>query len=290
MSCKQFFQKERKRKQKGLTAAGLIFLVFTIALILTGCSRDPFGFLPKGEKEKESSTVSSEAEAKNSVTFQSSHSEVPDEESGSSSEDFIFPEYSGEPYVVLNNNVPGFTEEDLVSITGENYSDLDPFGRCGKAEARLERSMMPGEDRGEIGEIRPSGWNQEKYPGLVDSEPPFLYNRCHLIAYGLTGQNANEKNLITGTRYLNVEGMLPFERQVIYHLYRPGVHVLYRVIPRFYGDELVARGVEMEAFSIEDDGAGLSFHVYVFNVQPGVEIDYADGSSRRIDEFQAENP
>ncbi len=160
MSCKQFFQKERKRKQKGLAAAVLIILAFYAAVILSGCSRDPFGFRQKEEKETGSGTVSSETTAESTGISQNSRSETPDEAGGSSSEGFIFPEYSGEPYVVLNNNVPGFTEEDLASITGENYSDLDSFGRCGKAEARLDRSMMPEEDRGEIGEIRPSGWNQ----------------------------------------------------------------------------------------------------------------------------------
>lgn len=232
-----------------------ILFALAAALILCGCSFNPFGLWQKGADETEVMIASPEG--------------------------FAFPEYTGEPYVVLNNNVPDFTEEDLASLSGESFSEQDSLGRCGPAAARLDRSMMPSEERGEIGEIRPSGWNQAKYPGLVDSDPPFLYNRCHLIAYGLTGQNANEKNLITGTRYLNVEGMLPFERQTIYYLYRPGVHVLYRVTPRFYGDELVARGVEMEAYSVEDEGAGLSFHVYVFNVQPGVEIDYSDGSSRR---------
>lgn len=283
MSCRKFPQKERKRKQKGAAAAVLLFLAFSLALFLNGCSRAPTGFRQEDKKETEAAVASSELSAEGISTVSYSSSDPADDNDSQSFEEFVFPEYVGEPFIILNDNVPDFSEEDLASVTGENYSDLDSLGRCGKAEARLERSMMPREERGEIGDIRPSGWNQEKYPGLVDSEPPFLYNRCHLIAYGLTGQNANERNLITGTRYLNVEGMLPFERQVIYHLYRPGVHVLYRVTPRFCGDELVARGVEMEAYSIEDDGAGLSFHVYVFNVQPGVEIDYADGSSRRIE-------
>jgi len=200
-----------------------------------------------------------------------------------SAEGFAFPEYCGEPCVELNGNIPDFTDEEKETFTGEFYSDLDELGRCGPAQAMLEKSMMPLEERGEIGDIKPSGWNQAKYPGIVDSDPPFLYNRCHLIAYALTGQNANEKNLITGTRYMNIDGMLPFEQLTIYNMYRLGGHILYRVTPRFREDELVARGVEMEAWSVEDNGAGLCFHVYVFNVQPGIEIDYSDGSSREAD-------
>ena len=140
---------------------------------------------------------------------------------------------------------------------------------------------MPTEERGSIGQIKPSGWVQEKYPGIVDSEPPYLYNRCHLIAYALTGQNANELNLITGTRYFNVEGMLPFEESVMRYLDKSDNHVLYRVSPYFKDDELLARGVEMEAYSVEDNGEGICFHVFVYNVQPGIELDYKMGESRK---------
>ena len=189
------------------------------------------------------------------------------------------PAYAGSPSVVLDNNEPAFTPEEKQTITGEHYSELDSLGRCQAAWALLEGSMMPAGERGEIGSIRPSGWHTVKYPDLI--EDMFLYNRCHLIAYALTGQNDNEQNLITGTRYFNTEGMLPYEIMTARYLRQTGHHVLYRVTPRFAGEELVARGVEMEAWSVEDEGAGLCFHVWVYNVQPGIEIDYLTGESVR---------
>ncbi len=189
------------------------------------------------------------------------------------------PAYNGSASVVLDNNEPAFTPEEKRTITGEHYSELDSLGRAQGAWALLERSKMPVEERGEIGSIRPSGWHTIKYPDLIDDM--FLYNRCHLIAYALTGQNDNEQNLITGTRYFNTEGMLPYEIMTARYLRQTGHHVLYRVTPRFAGEELVARGVEMEAWSVEDEGAGLCFHVWVYNVQPGIEIDYLTGESVR---------
>ena len=188
------------------------------------------------------------------------------------------PEYSGEPYVVLENNEPSFTQEEMETIPSEEYSPLDLLGRCGTAVARVGLETMPTEERGEIGQVKPSGWQTVRYNGLVDGN--YLYNRCHLIGFQLTGENANEENLITGTRYLNVEGMLPFENLVADYVEETGNHVLYRVTPEFQGDELVARGVLMEARSVEDDGEGISFCVFVYNVQPGIEIDYATGDSR----------
>lgn len=196
----------------------------------------------------------------------------------SSSEDI--PEFAGENYIVLNNNQPQFNETDFANISGESYSDLDKLDRCGTAVAMLHRSMMPTEERGEIGQIKPSGWHQEKYEGYVDSNPPYLYNRCHLIAYALTGQNANVKNLITGTRYMNATTMLAFEKEVMEYLDNSDNHVLYRVTPYFKNDELLARGVEMEAYSVEDNGEGVCFHVFVYNVQPGIDIDYRTGESK----------
>lgn len=189
------------------------------------------------------------------------------------------PEFTGKDYVVLNNNQPVFNEADFENISGEIYSNLDILGRCGTATAMLHRSMMPTDERGAIGHIRPSGWNQAKYEGYVDSKPPYLYNRCHLIAYALTGQNDNEKNLITGTRYMNATTMLPFEMEVMEYLDNTENHVLYRVTPYFKADELLARGVEIEAYSIEDQGEGVCFHVFVYNYQPGVEINYKTGES-----------
>lgn len=188
--------------------------------------------------------------------------------------------FSGQPYAVINNNVPYFDEEDKQVKSFENYSDLDLLGRCGVAYACVSRELMPTEERGEIGSIKPSGWQQAKYEGIVNSSPPYLYNRCHLIAYCLTAENANEKNLITGTRYMNVEGMLPFEEEVAEYLDRNDNHVLYRVTPIFEGNNLVAGGVLIEAYSLEDNGAGICFCVYCYNVQPGVEIDYKTGKSK----------
>ncbi len=186
-------------------------------------------------------------------------------------------EYNEEAYEVVNDNDPGFTDEELVVSDLEYYSPLDSLGRCGRTIACVGEESMPTEERGEIGMIHPSGWHTVKYSGLVDGN--YLYNRCHLIGYQLTGENANECNLITGTRYLNVEGMLPFENEVADYVDETGNHVLYEVTPYFEGDNLVASGVYMRAESIEDDGAGVSFYVYCFNVQPGITIDYATGES-----------
>ena len=191
------------------------------------------------------------------------------------------PGYSGEDYIVLNDGIPNFNTWDIENIKGDHYSELDYLGRCGCAYAMLDVTMMPQGSRGDIRQIRPTGWVQRKYEGLVDSDPPYLYNRSHLIAYALTGQNDNEKNLITGTRYMNATTMLPWEEQVMKYLDDSENHVLYRVTPYFKGDELLSRGVEMEAYSVEDDGAGVCYHVFVYNVQPGVEIDYRTGDNRK---------
>ena len=189
------------------------------------------------------------------------------------------PQYSGKAYAVINNNIPFFAEEDYTTESFETYSELDFLGRCGVACANVGRDLMPTEKRGDIGSIKPTGWQQAKYEGIVESNPPYLYNRCHLIAYCLTAENANEKNLITGTRYMNVEGMLPFEEQVARYLDRNDNHVLYRATPIFGGNNLLADGVLMEAYSVEDHGAGIQFCVYVYNVQPGIRIDYKTGKN-----------
>ena len=200
---------------------------------------------------------------------------VPAEDAGLSLEEV--PDFTGEPWVELENGQPDFSPEDRTDTAAfEQYSELDYLGRCGPAYANVCPETMPEEERGEIGQIKPSGWHLAKYD-CVDGK--YLYNRCHLIGYQLTGENANEKNLITGTRYLNVQGMLPFENQVADYVEETGNHVLYRVTPVFDGLDLVASGVEMEAWSVEDEGAGICFHVYVYNVQPGVVIDYATGES-----------
>lgn len=187
------------------------------------------------------------------------------------------PVYSGDPYVVINDNEPSFSSEELESDSFESYGELDDLGRCTIAFANLSKELMPQGERGSIGQVKPSGWQTVRYDS-VDGK--YLYNRCHLIGWQLSGENANERNLITGTRYMNTEGMLPFENMVADHIKETDGHVLYRVTPIFVEDELVARGVQMEAYSIEDAGASICFNVFVYNVQPGIEIDYSDGSSR----------
>lgn len=190
------------------------------------------------------------------------------------------PAYSGTPYVVIDDNEPDFTEEELTDQSYESYSDLDALGRCGAAESSIGKDLMPTEKRGKIGQVKPSGWQTIKFDN-VDGK--YLYNRCHLIGYQLTAENANEKNLITGTRYMNVDGMLPFENMVADYVKETDNHVMYRVTPVFEGDNLVASGVLMEAESVEDHGEGIEFNVYVYNVQPGITIDYATGKAELSD-------
>lgn len=191
--------------------------------------------------------------------------------------------YTHSPFVELYNNIPSFNSSEKGNMTAfELYSDLDELGRCGVAFANICRDIMPTEERGSIGMVKPSGWQTVKYMGLVDGN--YLYNRCHLIGYQLAGENANEKNLITGTRYLNIEGMLPFENAVANYIKDyPERHVLYRVTPIFKGDNLVASGVQMEAYSVEDKGKGICFNVYCYNVQPDIIIDYSNGKSQLAD-------
>ncbi len=187
------------------------------------------------------------------------------------------PEFGDTPYLVLENNEPDFTQEDFADQSYESYGDLDELGRCTGAIANIGTDLMPVEERGNIGQVKPTGWHTVKYEG-VDGK--YLYNRCHLIGFQLTGENANEQNLITGTRYLNVEGMLPFENMVADYVKETGNHVLYRVTPIYEGDNLVASGVQMEAKSVEDEGEGICFNIYAFNSQPGISIDYKTGESR----------
>ena len=187
------------------------------------------------------------------------------------------PQYSDEPYYIVNENMPYFDESDYTTEVFENYSEPDSLERCGVAYANICEELMPTEERGDIGEIRPTGWHTVKYPEVIDDL--YLYNRCHLIGFQLAGENANEKNLITGTRYFNVAGMLPFENEIASYVHETANHVLYRVTPVFTGDNLVADGVLMEAYSVEDSGEGVCFCVFVYNVQPGIEIDYATGES-----------
>lgn len=190
------------------------------------------------------------------------------------------PDYDGKAYVELNGNVPEFSEsEKTYSESFEEYGKLDSLGRCTYAVSCIGKDLMPTEKRGSIGSVKPSGWHISKYD-FVDGK--YLYNRCHLIGYQLTAENANERNLITGTRYLNVEGMLPFENDVADYIEITNNHVYYKVTPIFEGNNLVANGVQMQAYSVEDNGQGISFNVYCYNVQPGVAIDYATGDNQAV--------
>ena len=196
------------------------------------------------------------------------------------------PVYSGNAYVEINGNVPYFNDSELITTAFENYSNLDSLGRCGIAYANICKDIMPTEERGAIGSVKPTGWQTIKYD-CVDGK--YLYNRCHLIGFQLAGENANTKNLIAGTRYMNVEGMLPFENMVADYVKETNNHVLYRVTPVFEGNNLVVNGVLIEAKSVEDKGDGILFNVYCYNNQPGVSINYADGSSQLVGSTKATN-
>ena len=216
-------------------------------------------------------TYASKEEASNKDTDSSKNTNT-----NNSIEASNIPNYSGNSYIEIYNNKPQFSDSDLNTNSFESYSELDSLGRCGVAFANISKDLMPTEERGKIGQVKPSGWQTVKY-GNVDGK--YLYNRCHLIGYQLTGENANEKNLITGTRYFNVIGMLPFENMVADYIKETNNHVLYRVTPIFDGNNLVAKGVQMEAMSVEDKGDAISFNVFVYNIQPGITIDYANGNS-----------
>lgn len=235
----------------------LALLVLTLSLLLGGCAQPAPG--PSGSQSGSTSTTSETAASLDDI-----------------------PAFSGEPYVVIDDNQPSFTASELTTSSFESYAPLDSLGRCGVAYACISTDLMPadGEKRGSISEIKPSGWVTAKYD-FVDGK--YLYNRCHLIGWQLTAENANRSNLITGTRYMNVDGMLPFENMVADYIKETGSHVMYRVSPVFNGDDLVAQGVQMEAYSVEDDGDGICFNVFCYNVQPGVTIDYADGTNHLSD-------
>lgn len=239
-------------------------LLLSLSLLFGGCSAD--------ESTNQNTRMSNETSDKLSDTPSTSY----DLES--------IPEYSGEPYVTIHDNVPFFSEKELTTDAFETYSELDDLGRCGTAYANICEEIMPTEKRGKIGMIKPSGWHTVKYTGIDGN---YLYNRCHLIGYQLSAENANEKNLITGTRYLNVTGMLPFENMVADYVNETGNHVLYRVTPIYNQENLIADGVLMEAQSVENDD--LAFCVYCYNVQPGIEIDYHTGDSKSSETEQPSN-
>ena len=248
----------RKRKNKKLNAWQYI-----LALIILICI-SIYGYV--NQNAKSSNSVDDYSENNQNTIFDLS----------------TIPEYSEKPYVEINNNNPYFTEEDYTIEPFEKYSELDILGRSGVAYANICKEIMPkeGEERGEIGNIKDlSGWVQKRYDNLIKDK--YLYNRCHLIGWQLAGENANKNNLITGTRYLNTEGMLPFENEVAEYIDKNvNNHVLYRVTPIFKNNNLLASGVQMEAWSVEDSGKGVHFNVYCYNVQPGIDINYATGESQ----------
>lgn len=192
------------------------------------------------------------------------------------------PEYSGKPCYIVNNNNPYFSEKEIKNAKSsfKQFSDLDNLGRCGVATASIGKDLLPHEDRSSIGMVKPSGWHTYRFDDIISDK--YLYNRCHLIAFCLSGENANEKNLVTGTRAMNVDGMLDYETETVKYVEKTGNHVLYRVTPIFEGSDLVCRGVLMEAYSVEDNGKGVCFNVYCYNNQPGIKIDYSTGEAERL--------
>lgn len=233
----------------------IISLILVLLLTLTACG----GSLTNGDIFPEPENTTTENTQSTTTTLAN------------------IPEYSGSPYIALNDNQPQFKSDDYTTIAFEEYAELDYLGRCGVTFACVGVEIMPTEERGSIGQVKPTGWVTAKYD-FVDGK--YLYNRCHLIGFQLTGENANTRNLITGTRYMNVDGMLPFENMIADYVKETENHVLYRVTPIFTGENLVASGVQMEAWSVEDNGEGICFNVYCYNVQPGVQIDYATGKSQ----------
>lgn len=259
--------KKKKRRKALAVGGGALAGIIIICAIASAAGNS-------GKADDYSDYVESAEEPEYAVCEESA------KETETTAEEFIslsdIPEYEDSPYVEINGNIPFFDEDDITTEAFEIYSDLDDLGRCGAAYANICEEIMPTEERGDISSITPTGWQSVQYD-IIDEN--YLYNRCHLIGYQLAGENANELNLITGTRYLNVEGMLPFENMVADYVEETGNHVLYRVTPLFDSDNLVASGVLMEAMSVEDEGEGILFCIYCYNVQPGIIIDYATGDS-----------
>ena len=256
-----------KKRGEFLKKFRLISLLL-VALVLSAC----------GGSYETGTTVSVES-TQNIITTETTTLPITTEENTEIISENSIPDYSDKAYVILNNNKPEFTESEITTKAFEKYSELDNLSRCGVAFACLGIETMPTEERGEIGMVKPSGWHLKKYD-CVDGK--YLYNRCHLIGFQLSGENANDRNLITGTRYLNIEGMLPFENQVADYIEETCNHVMYRVTPIFEGDNLLCKGVKMEALSVEDNGKGISFNVFCYNAQPSIKIDYKTGESYLI--------
>lgn len=253
-----------KKNNKSMSQNRIVmaFILLCMAVSLIGC-----GDLAGESRNNSQSNIESNNQAKDKS------------EKGKTDKDTALKkvtDFDNEPYVTVDNNQPYFSKSEITKKSFEKYSKLDSLGRCGVALACVGKDIMPTEKRGSIGMVKPTGWHTVKYDFV---EGKYLYNRCHLIGYQLTGENANEKNLITGTRYMNVDGMLPFEDMVADYVKETNNHVMYRVTPIYKGNNLVASGVQMEGYSVEDKGKGISFNVYCYNAQPGVKIDYKTGNS-----------
>ncbi len=273
---RRFFKKKLKIKQA-------FAIVLAVILFFVGISNSPIS--PKLPTEDNNGSATTTVVTTTTAPVQSTTTQKTDgattttkPQSGETVTPSAIPAYAGKPYVTLNNNNPTFSDAELTTIAYESYSALDNLGRCGVAIASCGTEIMPAKDeeRGSISSVKPSGWVQAQYD-IVDGK--YLYNRSHLIGWQLSAENANKKNLITGTRYMNTKGMLPFENMVADYIHETGNHVAYRITPMYDGSNLLPSGVQMEAFSVEDNGEGICFNVYVYNVQPGVVIDYATGKS-----------
>ena len=275
LSSKEKINTSNKRLCKVLSA---LILVLSLVLSLAGCSGADIAESINPSQNESTTVQTDKAGGSNSSNKNNSADKNDTLAAGTDSADWraTLPEYSDSPYVIVNNNEPFFTENDMTADSFEYYGELDELGRCTVAYASIGKDLMPTEKRGSIGSVKPTGWHTVKYD-IVDGK--YLYNRCHLIGYQLTAENANKNNLITGTRYLNVDGMLLFENMVADYIKETNNHVLYRVTPKFTGDNLLADGVLMEAESVEDNGEGISYNVFCYNVQPGVKIDYVTGDS-----------
>jgi len=270
-------------KRYSLSLAALFIALFL--LLSAGCSQGTREEADQGSESTAAIRTSVPEETESVPTdteeqTESAETQIPEPALGDPLDSDSVPVYTGEPFCIINNNDPEFSEPQLTTVSYEYYSELDGLGRCGVCVACVGKDLMPTEERGSIGQIKPTGWQTVKYES-VDGN--YLYNRCHLIAYQIAGENENTKNLITGTRYMNKDGMLPFENMVTDYVKETGNHVLYRSTPVFAGDELLARGVHLEAYSVEDGGAGIRFNVFCYNVQPGITIDYSNCDSRLTD-------
>ena len=273
-----------KLKRFGLT------LLMSASIFMVGCANENTQELPEQKVEQQTENeIGKQTTPEENIKDTAVQNENTPEKEYSVTESFSLsdiPTFSGTPYVVINNNIPYFSDQELSTTSFEDYSELDSLGRCGVACASIGKDIMPTEKRGPIGHIKPSGWQTMKYD-WVDGK--YLYNRCHLIGFQLAAENDNEKNLITGTRYMNVDGMLPFENMVADYVKETGNHVQYRVTPIYDGNNPVANGVLMEGKSVEDSGEGVLFNVFCYNTQPCVEIDYTTGNSHAAEANEPED-